>query len=93
MPLASGLLTGKYQAGASFPANDWRSTLDAAKMRADLAEIAHLQQTEVPAGVPLASWALAWCLKDPLISAVIPGCKDPAQVRANASAAELLPPG
>jgi aryl-alcohol dehydrogenase-like predicted oxidoreductase len=93
VPLASGLLTGKYQAGASFPANDWRSTLDAAKMRADLAEIAHLQQTEVPAGVPLASWALAWCLKDPLISAVIPGCKDPAQVRANASAAELLPPG
>ena len=91
MPLASGLLTGKYQPGASFPANDWRSTLDAAKMRQDLAEVEGIRQTELPAGVPLAQWALAWCLKDPVVTAVIPGCKDPAQVRANASAAELVP--
>jgi len=91
VPLASGLLTGKYQPGASFPANDWRSTLDAAKMRQDLAEVEGIRQTELPAGVPLAQWALAWCLKDPVVTAVIPGCKDPAQVRANASAAELVP--
>ena len=90
VPLASGLLTGKYHSGASFPANDWRSTLDAAKLRQDVAEVERLRQAEVPAGVPLAQWALAWCLKDPLVSAVIPGCKDPAQVRANASAAELV---
>ena len=90
VPLASGLLTGKYRAGVSFPANDWRSTFDAAKMRQDLAEVERLQQSEVPAGVPIAQWALAWCLKNPLVSAVIPGCKDAAQVRANASAAELV---
>jgi aryl-alcohol dehydrogenase-like predicted oxidoreductase len=90
VPLASGLLTGKYRAGASFPANDWRSTFDAAKMRQDLAEVERIQRAEVPAGVPMAQWALAWCLKNPLVSAVIPGCKDAAQVRANAGAANLV---
>jgi aryl-alcohol dehydrogenase-like predicted oxidoreductase len=59
-------------------------------MRQDLAEVERIQQSEVPAGVPIAQWALAWCLKNPLVSAVIPGCKDAAQVRANASAAELV---
>lgn len=89
VPLASGLLSGKYRAGATFPANDWRSTFDAGKMRKDLAEAERIQQTEVPAGVPLAQWALAWCLKNPQVSAVIPGCQDPAQVASNAAAAEL----
>jgi len=90
VPLASGFLTGKYGSDASFPANDWRSTFDAAKVRHDLAEVERIQQTEVPAGVPLAQWALAWCLKDPLVTAVIPGCKDVAQLQANASASELV---
>ena len=90
VPLASGWLTGKYRPGASFPANDWRSTFDAAKARQDLAEVERIQRTEVPAGVPMAKWALAWCLQNPVVTSVIPGCKDPEQVRANAGAAELL---
>jgi len=89
VPLASGWLSGKYRVGASFPANDWRSTFDAAKMRQDLAEVERIQRTELPAGVPMAQWALAWCLRSPVVSAVIPGCKDPEQVRANAGAADL----
>jgi len=89
VPLASGLLSGKYQPGASFPANDWRSTFEADKMRKDLAEAERIRKDEVPAGVPMAQWALAWCLKNPAVSAVIPGCKDPAQVTANAAAADL----
>ena len=89
VPLASGLLSGKYKAGVAFAANDWRSTFEAAKMSRDLAEVERIQQTELPAGVPMAQWALAWCLKNPLVTAVIPGCKDPQQVRANAAAAEL----
>jgi aryl-alcohol dehydrogenase-like predicted oxidoreductase len=90
VPLASGLLTGKYRLGASFPQNDWRSTFDASKTRNDLAEVERLAHTEVPKGLSMAEWALAWCLKNPAVSAVIPGCKDPAQVRANAAAAELV---
>ena len=58
-------------------------------MRNDLAEVERIRQTEVPPGVPMAQWALAWCLQNPLVSAVIPGCKDPAQVASNAAAAEL----
>ena len=90
VPLASGLLSGKYRTGASFSANDWRSTFQAEKMRNDLAEVERIRQTEVPPGVPMAQWALAWCLKNPAVTAVIPGCKDPAQVASNAAAAELV---
>jgi aryl-alcohol dehydrogenase-like predicted oxidoreductase len=56
---------------------------------AKLAEVQRIAATEVPAGVPMAQWALAWCLKHPAVSAVIPGCKSPEQVRANADAASL----
>jgi aryl-alcohol dehydrogenase-like predicted oxidoreductase len=90
VPLASGLLTGKYKPGVAFEKNDWRSTIDAAKTRNDLAEVQRVAQHEVPKGVPMSQWALAWCLRNPLVSAVIPGCKDPAQVRANAGAADLV---
>ena len=89
VPLASGLLSGKYRPSAAFPANDWRSTFEAEKMGKDLAEVERIHQTEVPAGIAMAQWALAWCLKNPAVSAVIPGCKDPAQVASNAAAAEL----
>ncbi|MBU6409001.1 MAG: aldo/keto reductase [Verrucomicrobia bacterium] len=88
VPLASGLLSGKYKPGFVFPSNDVRSVFDAEKMKRDLAEVERLRQTEAPASVPLAQWAMAWCLKNPLVSAVIPGCKNPEQVRANAAAAD-----
>jgi aryl-alcohol dehydrogenase-like predicted oxidoreductase len=90
VPLASGLLTDKYKPGAAFLPNDYRSTLDAEKLNRDLEEVERLRSAEVPAGVPLAQWALASCLRNPAVSAVIPGCKDAAQVRANAAAADLL---
>jgi aryl-alcohol dehydrogenase-like predicted oxidoreductase len=90
VPLASGLLSGKYRPGTSFAPNDVRARFDQEKMRGDIAEAARLQQEEVPPGVPMAQWALAWCLSNPLVSAVIPGCKDPAQVVSNAAAADLL---
>ena len=89
VPLASGLLTGKYKPGATFAANDVRSKTDAARMKRDLAEVERLQKEEVPAGVSMANWAMAWCLRDTVVSSVICGCKNPEQVKTNASAAEL----
>ena len=89
VPLACGLLSGKYGPGATFPGNDRRSALEAEKMRADLVEVERIRQLEVPEGVPMAQWALAWCLKNPAVSTVIPGCMNPTQVAANAAAAEL----
>jgi aryl-alcohol dehydrogenase-like predicted oxidoreductase len=89
VPLASGLLTGKYRAGVTFPPNDVRATFDRDKMAGDLAEVEKIRAGELPAGIPMSQWAIAWCLKDPVVSAAIPGCKDPAQVAANAAAADL----
>ena len=90
VPLASGFLSGKYRPGVAFPANDWRSTFESEKTRKDLVEVERIRQTELPAGLPMGQWALAWCLKNPAVSTVIPGCKDPAQVASNAAAAELV---
>jgi aryl-alcohol dehydrogenase-like predicted oxidoreductase len=90
VPLASGLLTGKYKPGAAFAANDVRSRIDAEKMKRDLAEAERLQNEEVPPGVSMARWAIAWCLQDHLVSSVICGCKNPEQVQGNAGAAGLV---
>ncbi len=90
VPLASGFLTGKFQASATFPANDMRSTIAPEKVQKMIAEARVIQRDEVPPGVAMAQWALAWCLKNPLVTSVIPGCKDPNQTRFNAAAAELV---
>jgi aryl-alcohol dehydrogenase-like predicted oxidoreductase len=90
VPLASGLLTGKYRPGATFAANDVRSQFDPDRIQRELAEVEQVREREVPPGVPLARWALAWCLRDPVVATVICGCKSPEQVRANAGATELL---
>lgn len=88
VPLASGLLSGKYASGAKFPAGDFRSTIETAKLQANLEEARRLQETEVPEGMPMAQWALRWCLQNPAVSAIIPGCKSAEQVRLNAAAAD-----
>ncbi len=90
VPLASGFLSGKYKPGHKFPANDVRDVWMKAKQERMLGQVEQIAATEVPAGVPMAQWALAWVLKNPAVTAVIPGCKDAAQVRANAAAAALL---
>lgn len=87
VPLASGLLSGKYKPGDAFPETEFRGTLDPQKLARDLAEVDRIRSTEVPADTPMPQWALSWCLRNPIVSAVIPGCKSPAQVRANAAAA------
>jgi aryl-alcohol dehydrogenase-like predicted oxidoreductase len=89
VPLASGLLSGKYAPGVSFPSDDVRARIGQAKLDDDLEEVARIQNDEVPPGVPMAQWAIAWCLKNPLVTAVIPGCRNPEQVRMNAEAAAL----
>jgi len=90
VPLASGYLSGKYRIGAQFPANDVRANHDETYVRETLTEVERIQREEVPEGVPMASWALAWCLKQPIVTAVIPGCKNPEQVCQNAAAANLV---
>ncbi len=90
VPLASGYLSGKYKPGAVFDSTDVRHRHDAENTRMKLEEVERIAREEVTQGVDMASWALAWCLRHPAVTSVIPGCKDPAQVEANARAAELV---
>jgi aryl-alcohol dehydrogenase-like predicted oxidoreductase len=89
VPLASGFLSGKYKPGHRFGTNDVRSQRNTEQDDKRLREVERIAREEVPAGVPMAQWALTWCLKHPSVCAVIPGCKDAQQVRNNAAAADL----
>ncbi len=90
VPLASGYLSGKYKPGVTFQKGDVRSNHKPEDIDRKLAEVARIQQDELPAGVPMAQWALAWCLQHPAVTTVIPGCKDVQQVADNAAAAGLV---
>jgi myo-inositol catabolism protein IolS len=90
VPLASGILSGKFKSDAQFPANEYRGSLDREKLKRDLEEVERIKVTEVPRDVPMAQWALAWCLRNPAVTTVIPGMKSAEQARANAAAAELV---
>lgn len=92
-PLASGVLTGKYNGGAvpegsraTLAAYQWmrESVLDKAKiaMAEKLAPIA------ADLGVTLAQMSLAWLLKNPNVSSVITGASRPEQVVENMKAVD-----
>lgn len=87
VPLAGGFLSGKYDTDATFADSDVRSVWGDEKQRI-IKEVARLK-SEVPEGVPMAQWALAWCLQHPAVTCVIPGCKTVEQVESNAKAADL----
>jgi myo-inositol catabolism protein IolS len=87
-PLASGFLTGKYEPGATFPENDVRERWYSGSRRADLIRAAQIREAEVPPGLPMPVWAIGWCLRNPAVTCVVPGCKSPDQVRMNSLAAD-----
>ena len=93
-PLASGLLTGKYNKGipdgsrATLPHYEWlkESVTDQAK----LAKVSQLQNVAGDLGVPLAQMALAWILKNPNVSTVITGASKLQQVKENMKAMDVV---
>ena len=104
VPLASGLLSGKYDESTRFAADDHRSynrhgeafdvgeTFSGVPYDVGVAaarEVAHL----TPAGALTAQLALRWIVDQPGVSTVIPGARNAEQVRANAAAADLVPLG
>lgn len=90
VPLASGLLTGKYRPNDSFPQNDHRSKIPAAEWEGRRAEVEHLRAAKIPAGLPMAQWALAWALQNPAVTCTIAGCKNLHHVEVNAAAAHVI---
>lgn len=93
VPLASGYLSGKYRPGARWPEGDIRHQRDPEQSDNILRKVDEIKKSEVPEGVNMASWALAWCLKHPAVTCVIPGCKDIEQVKINAAAQVLVEDG
>ena len=90
VPLASGYLSGKYKPGATFATGDHRANQKPEQRDAKLIEAQTILHEEVPHGQDPAQWALAWCLQNPAVTAVIPGCKSVEQVESNAAAAALV---
>ena len=100
VPLASGLLSGKFKADTAFESSDHRnynrngeafdvgetfSGVDYAKGLAAVERIRPL----VGGDATMAQFALRWILMFDAVTVAIPGAKNPDQARANAAAAEL----
>jgi aryl-alcohol dehydrogenase-like predicted oxidoreductase len=93
VPLASGFLSGRFQPGRipTFSPDEVRgNTYRPEEIERMVAEVAKIRETEVPPGIEVASWALAYCLRHPAVTAVIPGMTSLAQIDANARAVDLL---
>lgn len=90
VPLASGFLSGKYTEKDAFDQTDVRGKWMDENGRLDkIRRAVEIKKTEVPEGVDMAQWALAWVLTNDAVTTVIPGCKTVAQVKSNAAAADL----
>src|SRR3954469_26051251 len=97
-PLASGLLTGKYNDGdpgdtrISLKEYDClREQFEGDEARRRLAKVKQLAHVAEELGTTVSQLALAWCLKNPHVSTVITGAAKPEQVRENMKAGELVP--
>jgi len=97
-PLASGLLTGKYNEGipagtrATLEGYEWlRERFESEEARQNLEKVRKLAPLADKLGCSLAQLALAWCLKNPHVSSVITGASRPEQVYENMKALEVVP--
>ena len=102
LPLASGLLSGKYRADTQFAASDHRTynrngeAFNVGETFAGLpfetgVALADSLKPLVPSGLTLAQMALRWCLDFEAVTTIIPGAKSPAMAAANAAASDLPP--
>jgi len=96
-PLASGLLTGKYNDGlpedtrVSLKGYEWlRESFTDEQAKAKIAKVKELVELASDLGTNLPRLALAWCLKNPHVSTVITGASRPEQVADNMPAIDLL---
>jgi voltage-dependent potassium channel beta subunit len=92
-PLASGLLTGKYNSGmpndsrANLPGYEWlRDIMMGDVGRARIEKIKELAKIADGAGMPIHHMALLWCLANPRVSTVILGASKIEQLHDNLSA-------
>jgi aryl-alcohol dehydrogenase-like predicted oxidoreductase len=104
VPLASGLLSGRFDEHTTFAPDDHRTfnrhgeafdvgeTFSGVPYETGLAAVVELRKLLDP-GMTLAQFALRWVIDQPAVSTVIPGASSPDQVLQNASVATLAPLG
>lgn len=92
-PLASGVLTGKYNDGVpadsrmNLPGYEWlRAEWESEAGKAKLEKVRRLAIVAEDAGLPLTHLALLWCLRNPRVSTVILGASKKAQLADNLAA-------
>lgn len=90
VPLASGLLTGKFRETDHFFSDDNRSNyLTPQRMKEALAKVQRVKELTTEIQIPLSVVSLAFLLHFSGVSCLIPGAKNPQQVNQNASASAL----
>ncbi len=96
-PLASGILTGKYNEGIpddsrlKLPGYEWlRRMVESEKGQKQLATARELSQVADELGVTMAQLAIAWCAKNPNVSTVITGASRASQVVENMKALDVI---
>jgi voltage-dependent potassium channel beta subunit len=96
-PLASGLLTGKYNDGIpagsrmDTPGYEWlRRNLTEGEGPARIEKARRLAVVARDVGVPLSQLAIAWCLRNPHVSTVMLGATKPEQLAENLGALDVV---
>ena len=104
VPLASGLLSGRYDEHTTFSEDDHRTynrhgeafdvgeTFSGVDFGSGLQAVRRLLP-HVPEGATMAQFALRWIIDQPQVTVVIPGARNAEQARGNAAAADLAPLG
>ncbi len=96
-PLASGLLTGKYNNGipegtrVTMNGYSWlREQFESEETRQRIEKVKALSGIAAEVGCSMSQMALAWCLKNPNVSTVITGASRSAQVVENMAALDIV---
>jgi 1-deoxyxylulose-5-phosphate synthase len=95
-PLAQGVLTGKYTAGAKPPADSRAASESMGTMisgwtrDAVVAAVEQMKPIVAEAGCSMAQFALAWVLREPNVASAIIGASKPQQVSDNCAASGLV---
>lgn len=91
-PLASGLLTGKYQPNQVFGRDDWqagRPNFEAPRYQQILAAVDQVKPIAAKYEATVAQVLLAWYLMNPAIATVIPGARIASQVISNVKSTKI----
>ncbi|MCI2422348.1 aldo/keto reductase [Saccharopolyspora sp. K220] len=91
-PLASGLLTGRFDENTTFEETDWRSRATAftgEKFRRNLAIVRELEEFAAERGISVSQLAIAWVLAQPGVHVAIVGARSRINIESSAAAADV----